>query len=52
MTCLAAICHLSLIFLGDNMHFVTFCFLCILAMSAMSSDEDDFSLSDLTQQDP
>ena len=52
MTCLAAICHLSLIFHGDHMYFVTFGFLCILTMSAMSSDENDFSLSGLTQQDP
>ena len=52
MTYLAVICHLSLIFRGDHMYFVTFGFLCILAMSAMSSDEDDFSLSGLTQQDP
>ena len=34
------------------MHFQVFVLICVLLTLVMSSDEDDFSLSGLTQQDP
>ena len=47
-----AICHLGFNFHGVHMHFRVFVLICVLLTLVMSSDEDDFSLSGLTQQDP